>query len=93
MAFARGHKAVGMCDRCGFKYRLHDLREEWTGLLVCRTCFDLKHPLLDPYPLAGESIAIKNPRPDQDVDDDDPVTLLDTVVTMTFGSSSGSATT
>lgn len=34
----------GVCDRCGFVYWLNDLRKEWTGLMVCRQCFDVRHP-------------------------------------------------
>lgn len=34
----------GVCDRCGFVYWLNDLRKEWTGLMVCRHCFDHRHP-------------------------------------------------
>lgn len=37
------------CDRCGFKYKLHELRREWTGLRVCdgpgtNGCFETRHP-------------------------------------------------
>lgn len=34
-----------ICDRCGFKKWNHELRKEWTGLMVCReTCFETRHP-------------------------------------------------
>jgi hypothetical protein len=32
------------CDRCGFNYKSFQLREEWTGLMVCETCFEHRHP-------------------------------------------------
>jgi len=32
------------CMRCGFKYKASELSKEWTGLLVCSTCLDLRHP-------------------------------------------------
>jgi hypothetical protein len=32
------------CQRCGFDYLNHDLRKEWTGLRVCRDCFEIRHP-------------------------------------------------
>ena len=40
-------KAV--CDRCGFDYRLSQLRKEWTGLMVCdgpgtSQCWERRHP-------------------------------------------------
>lgn len=25
-----------ICDRCGFKRKMSDLRKEWTGLMVCK---------------------------------------------------------
>ena len=37
---------ASICDRCGFKYRLTQLRKEWTGLMVCNPCYDIKHPQL-----------------------------------------------
>lgn len=24
------------CDRCGFKYKAHQLQKEWTGLMTCK---------------------------------------------------------
>ena len=33
-----------ICDRCGFKYKSCDLRKEWTGSMVCRDCFEVRHP-------------------------------------------------
>lgn len=33
-----------ICDRCGFKYKNHELRKEWTGLMVCEYCWELRHP-------------------------------------------------
>jgi len=35
-----------VCDRCGAEYLDNELREEWTGLWVCDTCWDPKHPQL-----------------------------------------------
>lgn len=33
-----------ICDRCGFKWKMCDLKKEWTGLMVCRFCYDPRHP-------------------------------------------------
>lgn len=33
-----------ICDRCGFKFKASELREEWTGLRVCEADFELRHP-------------------------------------------------
>jgi hypothetical protein len=48
-AFARGKKALGICDRCGLTYKLDQLRTERvnlniTNLLVCPQCWDPDHP-------------------------------------------------
>ena len=51
MSYARATKALGECDRCGFTYKLNDLRYEVedqtrNGLRVCSDCFDPDHPQL-----------------------------------------------
>ena len=38
-----------ICDRCGFKYKNHQLTKEWTGAMVCHgpgtnDCLDFRHP-------------------------------------------------
>jgi hypothetical protein len=47
--FARGPRALGICDKCGFRFKLNTLREpkvmgKGTGSLVCHSCFDVDHP-------------------------------------------------
>lgn len=43
MTFVLGAwKAV--CDRCGKRLKSHDLRKEWTGLRVCSSCWEPRHP-------------------------------------------------
>jgi hypothetical protein len=42
----------GLCDRCGLRYPLHELRVEWvldkqTRLKTCPSCHDESHPQLD----------------------------------------------
>ena len=46
MAFAVGKHALAHCDRCGFRYKLLELRKEWNGLKTCPECYDPKHPQL-----------------------------------------------
>jgi hypothetical protein len=36
--------AAVICQRCGFKRHADELRREWTGLRVCKECWDPKHP-------------------------------------------------
>ena len=65
--YARGRHSRAVCDRCGFAYPYRVLKREWTGLYVCRECFDYKHPQLTPPSLRGEGIALKHPRPEVSV--------------------------
>jgi hypothetical protein len=32
------------CDRCGRKLKSSQVSKEWTGLIVCRSCLDERHP-------------------------------------------------
>lgn len=68
--YARGTRALGICDRCGLTYRLNRLQEQvinrtLSGLLVCPSCLDKDHPQ---YRLAEvdavDPQALRNPRPD-----------------------------
>lgn len=54
----------GICDRCGFKYRLSELRTEWTGLRVCPEDFDRRPYELDPPVLWPEGVPVPNARPE-----------------------------
>ena len=38
----RGWKAI--CDRCGFEFRSFQLQKEWDGLMVCKECWEPRHP-------------------------------------------------
>lgn len=68
--WAKGRKALAICDRTGFQHRMKDMViEPGTGLLVYKTWSDGKwnrvdHPQNFP-PAGGESIGIKNARPDR----------------------------
>ena len=49
VAFARGTRSLGICDRCGFRFPLNSLRgESVRGIkrpsLVCSSCYDPDHP-------------------------------------------------
>lgn len=56
--------ARGICDRCGFEYDLHDLRKEWTGLMVCAADWDAKPATLRPPRLYPEGLPLRNARPE-----------------------------
>jgi hypothetical protein len=50
----------GECPRCGFDRRLTEFRKEWTGLRVCKDCYDPKPRDLKPPKYGPEGL----PRPD-----------------------------
>ena len=72
MTFANGNRAIALCDRCGQQYKYLQLRQEWNGLFTCRSCFEPKHPQLDPGYHAADAIALKDPRPARQ----EPVTVF-----------------
>lgn len=60
----------GICDRCGQRYRLKELREEYllgkkTGIFTCRACYDESHPQLDTRGIkTNDRQSVKNSRSD-----------------------------
>ena len=68
--YAPATKALGICDRCGWTYKLKELKDEVvdlnsTGLLVCPSCFDPDQPQLQVgrWPVSDPQ-ALRNARPD-----------------------------
>ena len=68
--FASGKYAISQCDRCGFRYKLKELRSlviktKNVNILVCPTCWEPDQPQLQlgMYPV-DDPQAIRNPRPD-----------------------------
>lgn len=41
--FLKGNWNV-ICDRCGEKFKSSQVKKEWTGLMVCDTCYEPRHP-------------------------------------------------
>lgn len=68
--YASGKNALAICDRCGFQYKLRELKEEveagnLTGLLTCPECWDADHPQNNLGKYRVEDFqAIRNPRSD-----------------------------
>ena len=62
MAYASGKHSIAICDRCGFRYKYTQLREEWNGFRVCSECFEPKHPQLEPNIAPYEPQALFEPR-------------------------------
>jgi hypothetical protein len=68
--FASGKKAIAECDRCGFRYKLKELRQlviktKNVNILVCPTCWEPDQPQLQlgMYPV-DDPQALRNPRRD-----------------------------
>lgn len=68
--FASGKNAIAECDRCGFRFKLTQLRKEIIktkvyNLLVCPGCWDPDQPQLQlgMYPV-DDPQGLRNPRPD-----------------------------
>lgn len=62
--------ALGLCDRCGFSFRLNELKYEIydqrpNGLRVCSACLDVDNPQLQlgRYPI-DDPQSLRDPRPD-----------------------------
>ena len=66
--FASGKRAWGTSDRSGFRYRLSEMRREWNGLLVGPDEYEPKHPQLTPPRIISDPEALRNPRPNPDVE-------------------------
>ena len=63
--YAVGKHALGISDRSGFRYPLHRMRMEWTGMLVGYDEWEAKQPQLQPLRVTVGPQALKNPRPDR----------------------------
>lgn len=68
--FASARNSIAECDRCGFRYKLTELKPltiktKITNILVCPTCWEPDQPQLQlgMYPI-NDPQAVRNPRPD-----------------------------
>lgn len=68
--FASGKKSIAECDRCGFRFKLKQLKYEVVKtklyqLKVCPECWSPDHPQLQlgMYPV-DDPQAVRQPRPD-----------------------------
>lgn len=68
--FASGKNAIAMCDRCGFQYKLKQLKgliikTKNVNILVCPECWEPDQPQLQlgMYPV-DDPQALRNPRKD-----------------------------
>lgn len=68
--FSSGKHAIAECDRCGFRYKLKQLKQlviktKNVNILVCPSCWEPDQPQLSLglYPV-NDPQAVRNPRPD-----------------------------
>ena len=68
--YASGRNSIAECDRCGFGYKLKELRSliiktKNVNILVCQTCWEPDQPQLQlgMYPI-NDPQAVRNPRSD-----------------------------
>jgi len=68
--FASGKNSIAECDRCGFRYKLKELKKltiktKQVSIKVCKTCWEEDHPQLQlgMYPVQDPQ-AVREPRPD-----------------------------
>lgn len=68
--YASGKFAIAQCDRCGFRYKLSQLKRlviktKNVNILVCQDCFEPDQPQLQlgMYPVL-DAMAVRDPRPD-----------------------------
>lgn len=68
--FASGKRAISQCDRCGFRFKLKQLKRlviktKNVNIMVCPECWEEDHPQLQlgMYPV-DDPQALRNPRPD-----------------------------
>jgi len=68
--YASQKNSIAECDRCGFRYKLKELRKltiktKQVSIKVCPTCWELDQPQLSLglYPV-NDPQAVREPRPD-----------------------------
>ena len=65
MAQARGKYAKAISDRSGMEFPYKEMVREWNGSFVHVSEFEPKQPQLEPKPMNGDSISLRNVRPDR----------------------------
>ena len=65
MAFSRGKHSKAISDRSGMEFPYKEMVREWNGSFVHVSEFEPKQPQLEPKPMNGDSISLRNVRPDR----------------------------
>ena len=61
--YASGKKAIAISDRSGMQFPYTEMVREWNGAFVHVSEFEPKQPQLEPKPISGDGIALRNVRP------------------------------
>ena len=61
--YATGKYAKAISDRSGMEFPYREMVKEWNGSFVHVTEFEPKQPQLEPKPMNGDSISLRNVRP------------------------------
>ena len=63
--YATGKYAKAISDRSGMEFPYNEMVREWNGAFVHVSEFEPKQPQLEPKPMNGDSISLRNVRPDR----------------------------
>ena len=63
--YATGKYARAISDRSGMEFPYKEMVREWNGSFVHVSEFEPKQPQLEPKPMNGDSISLRNVRPDR----------------------------
>ena len=63
--YATGTPSKAISDRSGMEFPYNEMVREWNGALVHISEFEPKQPQLEPKPMNGDSISLRNVRPDR----------------------------
>ena len=63
--YATGKYSKAISDRSGMEFPYNEMVREWNGSFVHISEFEPKQPQLEPKPMNGDSISLRNVRPDR----------------------------
>ena len=84
--YATGKYARAISDRSGMEFPYREMVREWNGSFVHISEFEPKQPQLEPKPMNGDAISLRNVRPDR-IETAVPNILPSNAFTITNGSS------
>ena len=61
--YATGKYAKAISDRSGMEFPYREMVREWNGAFVHVSEFEPKQPQLEPKPMNGDAISLRNVRP------------------------------